>query len=202
MYIIYHYTLFFHTVRMVYFSSIKMMKISKALSEIYYNPWSRGEFSSVDNLLAAFTKVHPNIKISLKIVTDFLSKHRFDKVITSIAKKAVATDMLRGTDPREAIRYNAEKAAENMRYNAAQELQSLKWKRLSLKRRRLSFVTSKKSKPGYSEPKYKKYDSVEVCSKSFKSINPKLFRKRKLFAVAVHNNIQCFYCSNRLENLM
>ena len=50
------------------------MKISKALSEIYYNPGSQGAFSGAENLLAAFKKTHPNKKISKKIVTDFLSK--------------------------------------------------------------------------------------------------------------------------------
>ena len=50
------------------------MNIFKSLSKIYYKPGNQGAFSGADNLMAAFKKLHPNQKITKKIVLDFLSK--------------------------------------------------------------------------------------------------------------------------------
>ena len=83
------------------------------------------------------------IRTAIKAVTPFVKK--VGKVIKPMAKKAgryaittgvetglnVATDVLAGTDPGDAIRYETERAAENMRYDLGQELQSYKRRRLS-----------------------------------------------------------------------
>ena len=50
------------------------MDVFKALSKIYYNPGAQGAFSGAENLMAAFKKLHPEQKITQKIVLDFLSK--------------------------------------------------------------------------------------------------------------------------------
>ena len=50
------------------------MDISKLLSKIYYSLGSQGSYSGVPNLMTAFKKIHPNHKITKKLVTDFLSK--------------------------------------------------------------------------------------------------------------------------------
>lgn len=50
------------------------MDVSKKLSAIYYKPGAQGSYSGAANLLSAFKKLHPNHKITKKVVTDFLSK--------------------------------------------------------------------------------------------------------------------------------
>lgn len=91
------------------------------------------------------------IRTAIKAVTPFVKN--VGKVIKPMAKKAgkyalttgvetglnIATDMLTGTDPSEALKYNLERSAENAKYDAVQELQSLK-------RRRLSTAKPKKGK--------------------------------------------------------